>query len=52
MPFGKNTDALFLHALMNVSKDFCLATIGAMCFSARSFGCAPFYFANERWNFV
>lgn len=48
MPFGKNTDALFLHILFCVlCKRFCLATVGAMYFSVHGFGCALFYFGDD-----
>lgn len=33
IPIGKNTDALFLHILDSHVRNFCLATVGAMCFS-------------------
>lgn len=29
-------------------NEFCLATIEAMCFSVRSFGCALFYFLRRK----
>ncbi len=44
LPIGKNASSAITLSFLGVD---CVATKGAVCFSAHGFGCALFYFAQE-----